>query len=102
MLLDEPFAAVDPIAVGDIRKIVYGLKDRGISVLITDHKAQETLGTTDRLYVMSDGRVFVQGTPREIVANADARRLYLGEDFKLDLPDKPQGGSPVTTPMEAA
>lgn len=84
MLLDEPFAGVDPIAVGDIQRIVTGLKDRGISVFITDHQVRETLATTDRVYLMSDGRVLVTGTPREIVESKDARRLYLGEDFKLD------------------
>jgi lipopolysaccharide export system ATP-binding protein len=88
MLLDEPFAGVDPIAVGDIQKIVFGLKERGISVFITDHQVRETLATTDRLYVMDEGRVLVSGTPREVVANAEARRVYLGEGFKFELPDE--------------
>ncbi len=99
MLLDEPFAGVDPIAVGDIQKIVFGLRSRGISVFITDHNVRETLATTDRLYLMSDGRVLVSGTPREIVANPDARRLYLGEGFQLDLPQAP---SPDAKPAARA
>jgi lipopolysaccharide export system ATP-binding protein len=82
MLLDEPFAGVDPIAVGDIRKIVFGLRDRGIAVFITDHNVQYILDTAERIYLMSDGRVLVSGTPGEIVASADAKRLYLGEDFQ--------------------
>jgi LPS export ABC transporter ATP-binding protein len=100
MLLDEPFAGIDPIAVGDIQKIVFGLRDRGISVFITDHNVRETLATTDRLYLMSDGRVLVSGTPREIVANPDARRLYLGEGFQLDLPAAP--GAPVAPESKPA
>jgi lipopolysaccharide export system ATP-binding protein len=101
MLLDEPFAGVDPIAVGDIQKIVFGLRDRGISVFITDHNVRETLATTDRLYLMSDGRVLVSGTPREIVANPDARRLYLGEGFQLDLPVA-GSAAPKNAPEEAS
>ncbi|MEZ0227335.1 MAG: LPS export ABC transporter ATP-binding protein [Planctomycetota bacterium] len=89
MLLDEPFAGVDPIAVGDIRKIVMGLKARGISVFITDHNVQHVLETAERIYLMSDGKVLVSGTPRDIVESADAKRVYLGEDFKAHLPTAP-------------
>jgi lipopolysaccharide export system ATP-binding protein len=83
MLLDEPFAGIDPIAVGDIQNLVRHLTRRGIGVLITDHNVRETLGLTDRAYVIHSGRVLTEGTPDEIVANADVRRLYLGEDFRL-------------------
>ncbi|KQP10978.1 LPS export ABC transporter ATP-binding protein [Methylobacterium sp. Leaf99] len=83
MLLDEPFAGIDPIAVGDIQDLVKHLKQRGIGVLITDHNVRETLGLIDRAYIAHSGRILTEGTPAEIVANADARRLYLGEDFRL-------------------
>jgi lipopolysaccharide export system ATP-binding protein len=83
MLLDEPFAGIDPIAVGDIQDLVKHLKQRGIGVLITDHNVRETLGLIDRAYIAHSGRILTEGTPEEIVANPDARRLYLGEDFKL-------------------
>ncbi len=83
MLLDEPFAGIDPIAVGDIRVLVQHLKRRGIGVLITDHNVRETLGLIDRAYIIHSGHVLTQGTPEEIVDNADVRRLYLGEDFRL-------------------
>jgi len=83
MLLDEPFAGIDPIAVGDIQNLVRHLTRRGIGVLITDHNVRETLGLTDRAYVIHSGRVLTEGTPDEIVANEDVRRLYLGEDFRL-------------------
>ena len=83
MLLDEPFAGIDPIAVGDIRILVQHLKRRGIGVLITDHNVRETLGLIDRAYIIHSGHVLTQGTPAEIVNNADVRRLYLGEDFRL-------------------
>lgn len=83
MMLDEPFAGVDPIAVGDIRKLVFTLKDRGIGVLITDHNVRETLTLVDRAYIIHEGRIIMQGTPAEIVGNAEVRRVYLGEDFKL-------------------
>lgn len=99
MLLDEPFAGVDPIAVGDIRKIVSGLKERGISVFITDHNVQHVLETAERIYLMSDGKVLVSGTPQEIVESPDAKRVYLGEDFKAHLP-KPVT-APTTTSQEA-
>jgi lipopolysaccharide export system ATP-binding protein len=83
MLLDEPFAGIDPIAVGDIRVLVQHLKRRGIGVLITDHNVRETLGLIDRAYIIHSGHVLTQGVPEEIVENADVRRLYLGEDFRL-------------------
>jgi len=83
MLLDEPFAGIDPIAVGDIQNLVRHLTRRGIGVLITDHNVRETLGLTDRAYVIHSGRVLTEGRPNEIVANEDVRRLYLGEDFRL-------------------
>jgi len=83
ILLDEPFAGVDPIAVLDIQKIIRFLKDRGIGVLITDHNVRETLGICDHAYIISDGHVLAQGTPSEIVNNADVRRVYLGEHFKM-------------------
>ena len=83
MLLDEPFAGVDPIAVGDIQELVRHLTRRGIGVLITDHNVRETLGLIDRAYIISAGEVLTHGTPAEIVANPDARRLYLGEQFTL-------------------
>lgn len=83
MLLDEPFAGIDPIAVGDIQNLVRHLTKRGIGVLITDHNVRETLGLIDRAYIIHSGRVLTEGSPNEIVANEDVRRLYLGEDFKL-------------------
>ncbi|GJD49178.1 Lipopolysaccharide export system ATP-binding protein LptB [Methylobacterium crusticola] len=83
MLLDEPFAGIDPIAVGDIQELVMHLKGRGIGVLITDHNVRETLGLIDRAYIVHSGRILTEGTPDAIVANEDVRRLYLGEDFRL-------------------
>ena len=83
ILLDEPFAGVDPIAVLDIQKIIGFLKERGIGILITDHNVRETLGICDHAYIISDGHVLAQGTPDEIVDNADVRRVYLGEHFKM-------------------
>jgi len=83
ILLDEPFAGVDPIAVGDIRSLVSHLKERGIGVLITDHNVRETLGIIDRAYILHDGAVLKEGTPSEIVGDADVRRVYLGEGFRL-------------------
>ncbi|TXN20406.1 LPS export ABC transporter ATP-binding protein, partial [Methylobacterium sp. WL9] len=83
ILLDEPFAGIDPIAVGDIQDLVGHLKRRGIGVLITDHNVRETLGLIDRAYIAHSGRILTEGTPEQIVANPDARRLYLGEDFRL-------------------
>jgi lipopolysaccharide export system ATP-binding protein len=81
ILLDEPFAGIDPIAIGDIRDLVAHLKDRGIGVLITDHNVRETFDITDRAYIIYDGNVLMSGTPDEIVANEDVRRVYLGERF---------------------
>ena len=83
MLLDEPFAGVDPIAVADIRTLVRQLTSRGIGVLITDHNVRETLGLIDRAYIIASGTVLTEGTPHEVVANPDVRRLYLGSDFQL-------------------
>ena len=83
MLLDEPFAGVDPISVGEIQKIVRHLKARGIGVLITDHNVRETLGICDRAYIISDGLVLAEGTPQEIVDNPQVRRVYLGEHFRM-------------------
>ena len=83
ILLDEPFAGIDPIAVIEIQRIIGFLKARGIGVLITDHNVRETLGICDHAYIISDGHVLAQGTPAEIVANADVRRVYLGEHFKM-------------------
>jgi lipopolysaccharide export system ATP-binding protein len=83
MLLDEPFAGIDPIAVGDIQELVRHLTNRGIGVLITDHNVRETLGLTDRAYIVYAGQILTEGTPEEIVADPDVRRLYLGEEFRL-------------------
>ncbi|AOO80678.1 LPS export ABC transporter ATP-binding protein [Bosea vaviloviae] len=83
ILLDEPFAGIDPIAVGDIQALVRQLTDRGIGVLITDHNVRETLGLVDRAYIIHTGRVLTEGSPAEIIANPDVRRVYLGEDFRL-------------------
>jgi lipopolysaccharide export system ATP-binding protein len=83
MLLDEPFAGIDPIAINDIRELVSHLKDRGLGVLITDHNVRETLDIIDRAYIIHDGAVLMEGSPREIVANPDVRRVYLGERFSL-------------------
>lgn len=83
ILLDEPLAGIDPIAVGEIRDLVSHLKDRGIGVLITDHNVRETLEVIDRAYIMHGGQVLMEGTPEAIVANEDVRRVYLGENFSL-------------------
>jgi lipopolysaccharide export system ATP-binding protein len=83
MLLDEPFAGIDPIAVGDIQALVRHLTQRGIGVLITDHNVRETLGLTDRTYIIYSGQVLMEGRPDEIVNNPDVRRLYLGEEFRM-------------------
>lgn len=83
MLLDEPFAGIDPIAVGDIQQLVRHLTQRGIGVLITDHNVRETLGLTDRAYIVYAGEVLTEGNPNEIVNDPDVRRLYLGEEFRL-------------------
>ena len=83
ILLDEPFAGIDPIAVIEIQRIIGFLKTRGIGVLITDHNVRETLGICDRAYIINDGQVLTSGTPTDIVDNADVRRVYLGEHFKM-------------------
>jgi len=83
ILLDEPFAGIDPIAVIEIQRIIGFLKSRGIGVLITDHNVRETLGICDHAFIISEGRVLAQGTPSEIVDNADVRRVYLGEHFRM-------------------
>ncbi|MDD3371229.1 MAG: LPS export ABC transporter ATP-binding protein [Alphaproteobacteria bacterium] len=83
VLLDEPFAGIDPIALGDIRDLVIHLRDRGIGVLITDHNVRATLEIVDRAYIIHDGRVLMQGTPGEIIENADVRRVYLGDEFRM-------------------
>ena len=83
ILLDEPFAGIDPIAVIEIQRIIGFLKSRGIGVLITDHNVRETLGICDHAYIINDGQVLAQGTPSEIVNNADVRRVYLGEHFRM-------------------
>jgi lipopolysaccharide export system ATP-binding protein len=83
VLLDEPFAGIDPIAVNDLRELVFHLKDRGIGVLITDHNVRETLDVIDRAYIIHDGMVLMEGAPADIVGNEDVRRVYLGERFTL-------------------
>jgi lipopolysaccharide export system ATP-binding protein len=83
MLLDEPFAGVDPIAVGDIKKIVSHLRDRGIGVLITDHNVRETLDICDRAYIINEGGVIAEGAPRVLLDDAQVRSVYLGEHFRL-------------------
>jgi lipopolysaccharide export system ATP-binding protein len=84
ILLDEPFAGIDPIAVGDIQDIVSHLSDRGIGVLITDHNVRETLRITDRAYIVNEGTVFRSGTPDSLAEDEEVRRVYLGSDFRLD------------------
>ena len=83
LLLDEPFAGVDPISVGDIRHLVADLKNRGIGVLITDHNVRETLEIVDRAYILHEGRVLMSGTPEEVVQNENVRRVYLGDNFRI-------------------
>ena len=87
IVLDEPFAGIDPLAVLDIQKIIAHLRDRGIGILITDHNVRETLSITDRAYILRDGSVFRSGTPRELASDPEVRRVYLGDGFRLD----PQG-----------
>jgi lipopolysaccharide export system ATP-binding protein len=84
ILLDEPFAGIDPIAVTEIQKIVFHLRDRGIGVLITDHNVRETMRITDRAYIVHDGRIYRSGTPGALAADSDVRGIYLGADFRLD------------------
>jgi lipopolysaccharide export system ATP-binding protein len=84
ILLDEPFAGIDPIAVTDIQKIIFHLRDRGIGVLITDHNVRETMKITDRAYIVHDGVLFRSGSPESLAADGEVRRIYLGTDFRLD------------------
>src|SRR3569832_403920 len=84
MLLDEPFAGIDPIAITDIQKIIFHLKARGIGVLITDHNVRETLRITDRAYIVHDGVIFKSGTPQTLAEDEEVKRIYLGTDFRLD------------------
>src|SRR3954454_2467631 len=84
ILLDEPFAGIDPIAVTDIQKIIFHLKERGIGVLITDHNVRETLRITDRAYIVHDGVIFKSGTPQSLADDEEVKRIYLGADFRLD------------------
>lgn len=83
ILLDEPFAGIDPLAIDDIREIILYLKRQGIGILITDHNVRETLGITDRAYIMTEGKILRSGLPQQLVGDADVRRLYLGERFSL-------------------
>ena len=84
ILLDEPFAGIDPIAVTDVQTIIFHLKERGIGVLITDHNVRETLRITDRAYIVTDGSIFRSGTPAALAGDDEVRRIYLGADFRLD------------------
>jgi lipopolysaccharide export system ATP-binding protein len=97
VLFDEPWSGVDPISRGDIQQTIFHLRDRGITVFVTDHDAERVLLTVDRCYLMHEGKIIVQGSPKDVVASADARRCYLGQDFKLDLDARsaaaPQGGA---------
>lgn len=83
LLLDEPLAGIDPIAMGEIRELIFHLKKRGIGVLITDHNVRETLDIVDRAYIMHNGKILMEGTPEEIISHKDVRRVYLGERFNL-------------------
>ena len=83
LLLDEPFAGVDPISVGDIRQLVTNLKTRGIGVLITDHNVRETLELVDRAYILHDGKVLMSGKPHDVIENENVRRVYLGDSFRI-------------------
>jgi len=84
MLLDEPFAGIDPIAVSEIQKIIFHLRDRGIGVLVTDHNVRETLRITDRAYIVHGGVIFRSGTPDSLAADEEVKRIYLGHEFRLD------------------
>ena len=83
ILLDEPFVGIDPITVADLRKMIFKLRDKGLGVLITDHNVRETLDIIDRAYILHSGSVLMEGTPEEIVANEDVRKVYLGDNFSL-------------------
>lgn len=84
ILLDEPFAGIDPIAVEDIQSIIHELREKGFGLLITDHSVRETLRITDRAYIMADGKILIEGTAKELAENPDARKIYLGRNFRLD------------------
>ncbi|MBL4850252.1 MAG: LPS export ABC transporter ATP-binding protein [Planctomycetes bacterium] len=102
MLFDEPFAGVDPKNVGEVQKVVYGLRRKGIAVFITDHDARQILSTSDRVYLMHEGEVVVSGPPQKILDSEVARRVYLGENFKLDLSEfTPQGVSDEPSALAA-
>lgn len=83
ILLDEPFSGIDPIAVLDLQKIIFDLKDRGIGVLMTDHNVRETLSVTDRAYIVNEGQIMFSGTPEQLANDPEVRRVYLGESFQL-------------------
>jgi lipopolysaccharide export system ATP-binding protein len=83
MLLDEPFAGIDPLAIADIRELVLHLKERGLGVLITDHNVRETLDIIDRAYIIHEGEVLIEGAPSDIVGDKDVRRVYLGDRFQM-------------------
>ena len=83
LLLDEPFVGIDPIAVGEIQEIIQRLRRRGLGLLITDHSVRETLRSTDRAYILYEGKILLSGTARELAVDATARRIYLGEGFEL-------------------
>ena len=83
ILLDEPFSGIDPIAVLDLQKIIFGLKESGIGVLITDHNVRETLSVVDRAYIINEGRIFRTGTPEQLGNDPEVKRVYLGESFTL-------------------
>jgi lipopolysaccharide export system ATP-binding protein len=100
ILLDEPFAGVDPIAVEDIQQIVFRLKDKNIGILITDHNVHETLSITDRSYLLYDGRILNSGSAEELAANEEVRRLYLGQNFELRRPLVQKQDVPNDTPTE--
>lgn len=85
ILLDEPFTGIDPLAIIDLQEIILGLKEKGIGVLITDHSVRETLKITDRAYIIHEGKILAQGTPRQLVSSEDVKKTYLGEGFDLDL-----------------
>ncbi len=87
ILLDEPFAGIDPIAIGDIKVIVQHLRENGIGIIITDHNVRETLGVCDRAYLINQGKILIHGTPPEIISDPQARKIYLGEDFYLSEHD---------------
>jgi lipopolysaccharide export system ATP-binding protein len=88
ILLDEPFSGVDPIAVANLQEIIQGLRKKGMGILITDHNVRETLQTTDRAYIIDEGRILAQGTPEELIQDPKARKFYLGEKFHMDLEDR--------------